>query len=132
MLMELTRIVVGCALTFGPVVALLLLLNLRDRRASRLRAAVLSELPLHELRGLIAMQVDCRAFTPRSAVRIDMLACTRDQIWGVVLRLSQTLPPHVRLAVNGAVDRRLRTTFTMETRGRRALQRASEPSVVAG
>jgi hypothetical protein len=35
MLMELTRIVLDCAITFGPVLALLSLLNRLDRRTSQ-------------------------------------------------------------------------------------------------
>jgi hypothetical protein len=132
MLMEVTRIVLGSAITFGPVVVLLSLLNRRDRRTSQWRDVVLSQLPWHELRGLVGIQVHAGVLTRRSVVRLDMLACTCGQIWDAVLRLSRVLPPHVRLAVNGTVDRRLTTTFTLETRGRRALDHRSEPSVVAG
>jgi hypothetical protein len=131
MLMEVTRIVLGCAITFGPVVVLLSLLNRRDRRTSQLRDAVLSQLPLYELRGLVGIQVHAGVLTRRSMVRLDMLACTCDQIWDAVLRLSRMLPPHVQLAVNGTVDRQLTTTFTLETRGRCALDHRSDPSVVA-
>jgi hypothetical protein len=130
--MEVTRIVLGCAITFGPVVVLLSLLNRRDRRTSQLRDAVLAQLPLYELRGLVGIQVHSGVLTRRSVVRLDMLACTCDQIWDAVLRLSRMLPPHVRLAVNGTVDRRLTTTCSLETRGRCALDRRSESSIVAG
>jgi hypothetical protein len=132
MLTELTRVLLGGALTFGPVSALLALLNRRDRRAAQLREAVLSQLPPRELRGLVGIQVHAGLFTRRGVVRLDMLACTRDQIWDVVPRLARTLPPHVRLQVNGAVDRRLTTTFTMQARGRQAFYGTGEPSVVAG
>jgi hypothetical protein len=132
MLMEVTRIVLGCAITFGPVVVLLSLLNWRDRRTSQWRDVVLSQLPLHELRGLVAIQVHSGVLMRRSVVRLDMFACTCDQIWDTVLRLSRIFPPQVRLAVNGTVDRQLTTTFTLETRGRCTLDHRSEPSVVAG
>jgi len=130
--MEVTRIVLGCAIIFGPVVVLLLLLNRRDRHTSQWRDIVLSQLPWHELRGLVGIQVHSGVLTRRSVVRLDMLACTCDQIWDAVLRLSCILPPHVRLAVNGTVDRRMTTTFTLVTRGKCALDHRSDPSVVAG
>jgi hypothetical protein len=130
--MDVTRIVLGSAVTFGPVVMLLSLLNRRDRRTSRWRDVVLSQLPWHELRGLVGIQVRSGVLTRRSVVRLDMLACTCDQIWDAVLRLSRVLPPHVRLAVKGTVDRRLTTTFTLATRGKCPLDHRSDPSVVAG
>jgi hypothetical protein len=132
MLMDVTRIVLGCAITFGSVVVLLSLLNRRDRRTSQWRDVVLSQLPWHELRGLVGIQVHAGLLTRRSVVRLDMLACTYGQIWDAVLRLSRVLPPHVRLAVKGTVDRQLTTTFTLETRGRCALDHRSAPCVVAG
>lgn len=132
MRMEFARIMFGCVITFGPVIALLSLLNRRDRRAAQWREAVLSQLPLRELRGLVGIQVHAGLFTRRGVVRLDMLACTRDQIWDVVPRLARILPPHVRLLVNGAVDRRLTTTFTMQARGRQTFYGTGEPSVVAG
>ena len=132
MLSEVGRVVIGCAITFGPVVALLSLLNLRDRRAAQLREAVLAELPLVELRGLIAIQIRCAVLSRRSLVRIDMLACTREQVWDAITRLPSILPPYVRLAVSGAVDKQLTSTFTLETKGRCTLYPLCQPSPVTG
>lgn len=132
MLSEVTRVVVGCAMTFGPVVVLLSLLNRRDARAAKLREAVLAELPLVELRGLIAIQIRCGVLSRRSLVRIDMVACTREQIWDAITRLPYILPPYVRLAVSGTVDRQFTSTFTLETKGRCKLYPLCQPSPVAG
>jgi hypothetical protein len=132
MLSEVTRVVVGCAMTFGPVVVLLSLLNLRDARAAKLREAVLAELPLVELRGLIAIQIRCAVLSRRSLVRIDMVACTREQIWDAITRLPYILPPYVRLAVSGTVDRQFTSTFTLETKGRCKLYPLCQPSPVIG
>jgi hypothetical protein len=119
-------------MTFGPVVVLLSLLNLRDRRAARLREAVLAELPWVELRGLIAIQIRCAVLSRRSLVKIDMLVCTREQVWDVITRLPYILPPYVRLAVSGAVDRQFTATFTLETKGRCTLYPLCQPSPVTG
>jgi hypothetical protein len=119
-------------MTFGPVVVLLSLLNLRDARAARLREAVLAELPLIELRGLIAIHIRCAVWSRRSLVRVDMVACTREQIWDAITRLPEILPPYVRLAVSGMVDRQFTSTFTLETTGRCRLYPLCEPSPVTG
>ncbi len=119
-------------MTFGPVVVLLSLLNLRDARAARLREAVLAELPLGELRGLIAIQIRCAVLSRRSLVRIDMVACTREQIWDAITRVPDILPPSVRLAVSGTVDRQFTSTFTLETKGRCKLYPLCQPSLVTG
>jgi hypothetical protein len=132
MLSEVSRVVIGCAMTFGPVVMLLSLLNLRDRRAARLREVVLGELPLIELRGLITIQIRCAVLSRRSLVKIDMLACTREQVWDVITRLPYLLPPHVRLAVSGAVDKQFTSTFTLETKGRCTVYPLCQPSPVTG
>lgn len=131
MLMEVTRIVLGCAIIFGPVVVLLSLLNRRDRRTTQWRDVVLTQLLWHELRGLVGIQVHAGVLTRRSVVRLDMFACTCEQIWDAVLRLSRILSTHVSLAVNATMERQLTTTFTLETKGKCALDHRSAPSVVA-
>jgi hypothetical protein len=132
MLSEVSRVIIGCAMTFGPVVVLLSLLNLRDRRAARWREAVLAELPLVELRGLIAIRIRCAVFSRRSLVRIDMLVCTREQVWDAITRLPYILPPYVRLIVSGAVDKQFTSTFTLQTKGRCTVYPLCQPSPVTG
>jgi hypothetical protein len=132
MLTEFTRLGLGFTVTFGPLVGVLLLLNLRDRRVATLRHVVLAALPLHELRGLIAVQARCAMFSRKSVVTLDMFACTRDQIWDAVTRLYHNLPRHVRLVVNSAVDQQFTTTLTLETGGRRPLYRPRQASIATG
>ncbi len=130
MLTECTRFILGSAIIFAPLIGLLLLLNLRDRRVATLRHVVLAALPLHELRGLIAVRARCAMFSRKSTVTLDMFACTRDQVWDAVTCLYHSLPQHVRLVVNGAVDQQFTTTLTLETGGRRPLYPPRQASIV--
>jgi hypothetical protein len=132
MLTEFTRLILGLAIVFGPLVGVLWLLNLRDRREGALRHAVLAALPLHELRGLVAVRARCAMFSRKDVVTLDMFACTRDQVWDAVARLYHSLPPRVRLVVNSAVDRQFATTLRLETDGRRPFYRPRQTSTVTG
>jgi hypothetical protein len=73
MLLELTRIGLGCAIAFGPVVVPLSLLNRRHRRTSQWHDALLPLLPWHALRGFVGIQVRSGVLTRRSA--FEALAC---------------------------------------------------------
>lgn len=132
MLFKVTQLLLGLTITFGPLLALLVLLNHRDQRQGALRDMVLAALPLRELRGLIAMQISCALWSRRGVVKIDMLACTREQIWDVMTRLSQILPADVQLVVNGSVDSQFTSTFTLETTGRNLFHASHQaPAVTA-
>lgn len=132
MLSEVTRVFIGLALTFGPLMGLLVLLNHRDRREHVLRDVVLDVVPLHKLRGLIAIQVHCPLLSPRCVVTIDMLSCSRAQIWEIFAQLAQSLPSHVRLIVSGSMDRQFTSTFTLETTSRNPLYCPRQASAVTG
>ena len=132
MLTEFTRFVLGFAVTFGPLVGVLVLLNLRDRRVAALRHAVMAALPLHELRGLVAVRARCGMFSRKDVVTLDLFACTRDQVWDAVTRLYHSLPPRVRLVVNSAVDQQFATTLRLETDCRRPFYRPRQASTVTG
>lgn len=123
LVMELGQLVLGLSVIVGPVVVLLMLLNLRDRRVLTLRDAVLGQLALPELRGRFAVQIRGAVFSGRRTVTVDMLACTRDEVWDVFARLSATLPPHVRLLVHGAIGSEFTKRFTLKTTIRRPLCR---------
>lgn len=125
-------LLIGISVTLGPVVGLMHLLNLRDRRESALQGVVLQKVNSRDLRGLIAFQIRCAFFSRRSLVALDMRACSRDQIWDVITRLSQSLPPRVRLVVDGTGDRHLLATLTVETAARHPRCRPSCPSVATG
>ena len=103
-LTQLGGLVLTVGMTYGPVVALLGLLNLRDRRQSRLLGSVVQELPRGQFGGRLAVQVRSALLSPRSVVTLDMRACLCDEIWQAVARLSRSLPAGVRLVVDGTVD----------------------------
>ena len=117
--------------TVGPVLALLLLLNLRDRRHARLLDVVWQLAP-RDLSDHVAIQVRCAVFTRRAVVTVDMHACSRDEIWVAIARWSTGLPPKVRLLVNGRVDLGVAARFTLETNCRPLLGCPPRPSPVAG
>ncbi|HEV8662517.1 MAG TPA: hypothetical protein VGT06_05145, partial [Candidatus Methylomirabilis sp.] len=71
----------------------------------------------------------CALFSPRSVVAVDMRACSRDEIWEAVGRLSRRLPPRVRLVVDGTLDPQCPATFTVETTSPLPLRHRSRPSV---
>jgi hypothetical protein len=121
-------VVLVTALTLGPVVALIALLNLRDRREGALLGAAIEPFASRDVRGRVAVRVRCAVFSRRSVVTIDMRACSREEIWNAIARLSESLPPRVRLVVGGTVDRRLPATFTVETSSRPQLSHASRAS----
>lgn len=122
-------LLVGIALSYGPVVGLMTLLNLRDRRQSRLHGSVLTQFGSLALRGRVAIQTRCAVLSPRSLVTVDMRACSRDEIWEAVGRLSQSLPPRVRLVVDGTLDPQLPATFTVEATRPLPLRHPSRLSV---
>lgn len=131
-LMQLGGLAGILVLTLGPVVALVELLNLRDRRQLTLLNTVCAQFSAQAVRSDIAVQVHCALFSRRSVVTVDMRACSPDEIWDAIMRLSQRLPPHVRLVVDGTVNRQLPATFTVEATVRPPLCSPSRPSVAIG
>lgn len=105
-LMQLGGVLGVIAMTYGPVVLLLGLLNLRDRRESRLLGAVLNQFAARDFRGRLAVQVRCALLSPRGVVTVALRACSRDEVWEAVARVSRSLPPQVRLVVDGIADPR--------------------------
>ena len=112
--MDVARGVFGVALIFGAVVILLTLLNRRDRRASRLRQAVLDQLALPELRGRVGVHIQCAVFSRRRAVVVDLLAGMPQEVWNVLhthgLSTAAARPPrglqHARFQVHAAIRSR--------------------------
>lgn len=129
-LMQFGGLVLLITATYGPVFALLALLNLRDRRESRLLGSVMKKLAAREFGGRLAVQVRCALLSPRSVVTLDMRTCSREEIWQAVARLSRSLPPGVRVLVDGTIDPRFPTPVTLAIPGRRPLARPSQPSAV--
>lgn len=131
-LMQLGGLVAMIGLTYAPVVVLLALLNLRDRRQSRVLGTVLKELPRREFGGRVAVHARCALLSRRSVLTLDMRACAREEIWPALARLSRSLPASVRLVVDGTLDPQLPGTFTVEATSPLPLRQPSRPSVAAG
>ena len=128
--MDVVRGVFGVAFIFGAVVILLILLNRRDRRASRLRHTVLDQLALPELRGRVGVHIQSAVFSRRRAVIVDLLAGTPHEVWNVFIRLASRLPPHVRLVVHSTPDSGFARPFALETITGRPSSHAARTSFV--
>jgi hypothetical protein len=131
-LMQLGGLVLLVGMTYAPVVGLLGLLNLRDRRQSTLLGTVLGQLPWRELRGRLAIHARCALLSRRGLVRLDMRACSRDEIWEAVGRVSRSLPPSVRLVIDGTVDPQFPAAVTVEATGSPPRCHPPRPSVAPG
>jgi hypothetical protein len=122
---ELTHMV-GVMVSFVLLLGLLgffcVLLNLRDRRRARVLHAVLDQIGTPDLRGRFTVQVRCGLLSPGAAVAIELLACSRNEIWELMARLSQHLSPRVRLEVTGPTDHCFLATFTARTTSRPELR----------
>jgi hypothetical protein len=109
------RLTAGLVMLISPVLLMLILLNLRDRRAAQLRQSVLGPLALPELRGRIGVQIQSALFSRKSVVTVDILGATRQEVWEVLTLLAQCLPQGVRLRVRGAVEHELGGRLILET-----------------
>jgi hypothetical protein len=130
--MMLLRLVVGVAIIFGPVLMWLILLNLGDRRASRLRLIVSEPLASADLRGRLAIQVRCAVLPRSSTVIVVVLACTFHEVWDIFTRVASRLPPRVRFLIHGAVGRQFTERLSLEAKTGRLPSRRPRASLVAG
>jgi hypothetical protein len=112
LLVSLGKLSIGFLCILGPLALPFLLLHIRDHRESELYTTVLRELNLPELRGLFTVRILTRPFTADTVV-VDLWQCSREQVWGVIEKLSARLPGHVRLEVNGITDCRVRSTWKL-------------------
>jgi hypothetical protein len=119
------------AMTLGPILGLMLLLNARDRRQDRLLGLMLDLTP-RDLQDRISIEIRSSAFSRRSVAAVDMCPCSREEMWRAIGRWSANLPPAVRLQVNGRVDQGVPARLTVETARRGAPCCPPTPSVAAG
>jgi len=131
-LLQLGGLLLMVGMTVAPVVVLLGLLNRRDHRESRLLGRVMKALPPRQFGGRLAVHVRCALLSPRSVITLDMQACSRDEIWQAIARLSRSLPPGVRLLVDGTVDPQCPAAVRLAIRSRRPFAGPSHPSAVPG
>lgn len=118
-LMQVAGLALMVGMTYGPLVALLMLLNLRDHRQLRLLGSVMKELPVREFGGRVAIDVRCALLSRGSVVTLDMRTCSREEIWQAVTRLSRSLPLGARVLVDGTLDPRFPAPVTLAIPGRR-------------
>jgi hypothetical protein len=112
LLVSLGKLSIGFLCILGPLALPFLLLHIRDHRESELYTTVLRELNLPELRGLFTVRILTRPLTADTVV-VDLWQCSKEQVWGVIEKLSARLPGHVRLEVNGITDCRVRSTWKL-------------------
>lgn len=117
LLISLGKLTLGFAAIVGLPLAVLLLLNNRDRRHGLLAAMVGRQLNTPSLRGLTCVRIT--GFWPnRDQVAVELWNCPRNQVWEVMEGLSQALPATVRVQVNGASECRLPAKWTLTITGR--------------
>jgi hypothetical protein len=110
------QLILGFASMLGPVILLMLLLKYRDQRKSTLCNVVLHELNSPDLRGLYALDIRCGLLPWRDTVLMDMSNSSNKEIWDTTMRLSLSLPPKVRLVVNGTMDQKSRLGFAIKVK----------------
>jgi hypothetical protein len=116
LLFRVGQLILGFASMLGPLILLMLLLKLRDQRESTLYNVVLHELNSPELRGLYALDIRCGLLPWRNTVLMDMWNSSHKEIWDTTMRLSLSLPPKVRLVVNGTMDQKSRLGFAIKVK----------------
>lgn len=112
LLLNLGRLLAGFLCILGPLGFLLAHLRRRDQREAALILTALRELNTPELRGLLAVKVESRSIG-RDKVVVDVGGCPREQLWGVMEKLSAKLPSHVRVEVNGLGGSRFRPAWSL-------------------
>jgi hypothetical protein len=116
LLIRLGQLVLGFMAITGPLIVLLLFLEARDRRESSLCGIILKQLNSPNLRGLFSFRIRHGLLSGRGAVIVDLWGCSSEQVWGTTMQLSMSLPPKVRLVVNGTMDYKHKVGFAMKVR----------------
>jgi hypothetical protein len=105
----------GLGIALGPMVGLLVLLGLSERRETRLLQLVLDQLGARELRGHVAARVRCRWLAPGAVVEVHLVGCPQDLVRTATTRLARSLPAGVRLEVTGLLVEGRAFSFTVMT-----------------
>lgn len=116
LLIRLGQLILGFIAITGPLIVLILILEARDRRESKLYGIILKQLNSPGLRGLFSFRVRLGLLFRRDIVILDLWGCSSEQIWGTTVPLSMSLPPEVRLVVNGTMDYKRKVGFAMKVR----------------
>jgi hypothetical protein len=102
---EIGSLALSLALGSGPMavlIVLIALLNRRDRRQERFLSMVVRQLTGEEVRGDVTVEARCPLLAGGGVVRLDVGRLDGRVARQVIERLRQTLPPVVRLAIEGA------------------------------
>jgi hypothetical protein len=116
LLIRLVQLVLGFMAITGPLVVLLLILKARDRRESSLCGIIIKQLNSPNLRGLFSFRIRHGLVLGRNTVILDLWGCPNAQIWDTTMQLSMSLPPEVRLVVNGTMDYVHKVGFAMKVK----------------
>jgi len=131
-LSHLARLTLMLCLAYGPLIPLMVLLNIRDRRQVTLLGVILHHFRGREFHGRVVIRVTCALFWPRSQATVRLLLCSRDEFWDILTRLSQNFGPRIRVLIDEPGENRYAATFTIEPTGRRRPCRHSWCPVAAG
>lgn len=115
LLIHIGHVLVGFMIVLGPVIVLLLILEVRERREAVLRRIILEQLRSPDLRGLFTFRIRHGLVLGSRAV-VNLWDCSKEQIWDTTARLSMSLPPEVRLVVNFTMDREHEVGFALKVR----------------
>ena len=124
--------IVMLGLTISGPALWLVLLNRRDRRQAAMLNTVLDQVGSRDLRGRVAVQVRYGLLSHRSAVAVDVLAISRNEVWEILMRLARHVSRHVRLEVTAVAEREFLVTFTLDTAAPKRLPATSEPALATG
>jgi hypothetical protein len=73
------------------------------------------------MRTSVAAEVRSAILTGRTRVRVDLGLSSREEVWEAIGRLRQSLPPSVRLEVDGPIDHRGSARIRVEALARASL-----------
>lgn len=113
-LTRLGQLIFVLAITVGPLFVSLLLLNLRDRRADQVLAAVVPHLASRDLDGRVTAQVRCGVLSPQCVLSVSFWALSGEEFWAFGTKLARNIPSHVQLVLEGTIGVRVPTTIRAE------------------
>ena len=94
------HVLFGMLSTVGLIALPMLLLTLRDRRASKAQAFVLDRTWSRETMGLIGMRVICSPLSRTCVVILDVLPCPREQLWLLLEGVAAGTPRGVEILIH--------------------------------
>jgi hypothetical protein len=115
-LMHIGQTLVGFMIVTGPVIILLLILKARDRRESTLRFIILKQLRSPNLRGLYTFRIRHGVLLGGNTIVVNLWDIPREQVWDTTMHLALSLPPKVRLVVNGTMDQKHKVSFALKVK----------------